>query len=85
MSALILAVWFACTPIDDPVNGTRYFQQEPCAPGYVHSPLPPEPVPFLRPGYDPEPPIRWGDSVMRYPRGCGENLVRSKNHRGRRR
>lgn len=33
--------WLACTPIDDPVNGRRVFQQEPCPPGEAHIPLPP--------------------------------------------
>lgn len=50
MRALILALlcspaWagYACLEVGDPA-GRRWFQDEPCAPGYVHSPLPPAPL-----------------------------------------
>ena len=36
--------WLACTPIDDPVNGRRIFQIEPCPPGERDIPLPQMPV-----------------------------------------
>ena len=37
------AAGFACRDLSDP-EGRRWFQDEPCAVGYVHDPLPPVPV-----------------------------------------
>lgn len=79
-----MLTWFACTPIDDLENGTRYFQTEPCPAGYAHSPLPPEPVPMLREPQDaPAVGYRW----IWHDRGFAENPVRSyfsRGHRGHR-
>lgn len=64
--ALALAAWLACTPIDDPVEGRRVFQQEPCPPGERDIPLPPPPpVSILRP--DPDPPAMQGPIPYTYP------------------
>lgn len=52
--------WLACTPIDDPINGRRVFQQEPCPPGEAHIPLPTaSPAQLLRDTF-PEPSTAYG-------------------------
>lgn len=88
-----MTAWFACTPVDDLVGGTRYFQQEPCAEGYAHAPLPPgaPDVPLLRDApapYLPGSPATPGATVYRWhwhDRGFAGNPARSHFSRGRRR
>ena len=86
-----MTAWLACTPVDDLANGTRYFQQAPCPAGYVHAPLPPEPVPMLRVAPEPASPGGWpatpGSVVYRWhwhDRGFAGNPARSQNFRGHR-
>lgn len=56
-------IWLACTPIDDPVNGRRVFQTEPCPAGERHIPLPPFPTQLsLRSTYPDEPAAYSADS-----------------------
>ena len=51
---LVAQAGYACREITDVREGRRWFQEEPCGPGYVHDPLPSPPLireaPRLPPG-----------------------------------